>query len=159
MSVASDSLVATVRRPVASPTTAARATAVIPAEGLQPSAQAVVASAQNQTVSLLHSTAAPTYNSLGQALPPGKGSGLAITTTRAPFHTSTGEAFDPFKSYQGEAKSPAKTLSQLRASRRMAMRADPTYDLDGDGTVSQKDYFFASESRGRTGQKGLGARL
>lgn len=32
---------------------------------------------------------------------------------------------------------------ELKHSRRMAQRADASYDLDGDGMVSQKDYFFA----------------
>jgi hypothetical protein len=39
---------------------------------------------------------------------------------------------------------PKKTLSGLRFARHMAQRADPSYDLDGDGTVSQTDFFFAT---------------
>jgi hypothetical protein len=42
------------------------------------------------------------------------------------------------------AKPPKKTLSDMRFQRRMAQRADPSFDIDGDGTVSQTDFFFAT---------------
>jgi hypothetical protein len=41
------------------------------------------------------------------------------------------------------AQSGATALSDLRHRRKMKQRANLSYDLDGDGMVSQKDYFFA----------------
>ena len=36
-----------------------------------------------------------------------------------------------------------KTLSQLREKRKKMMKPDISYDIDGDGGVSQLDYFIA----------------
>jgi hypothetical protein len=77
-----------------------------------------------------------------------------IAAGHAP-HTASGALYDPFSRGNsdgggGDGKGardhqPHKSLSELKHSRKMAMRADPSFDLDGDGTVSQKDFFFASE--------------
>lgn len=35
------------------------------------------------------------------------------------------------------------TKAELVEARKVADRADPSFDIDGDGHVSQKDYFLA----------------
>jgi hypothetical protein len=159
------------------PTTVPQATAVVAASIPPPGKAAFLATALGSGVASINSSSAPSYNSLGQALPPGKGHGVAIATARGLPHTVSGSIKDPFKRYDDHiagaphesaasaaaaaagggvgagdsgplfafAGRPPRTLSELRAQRKLAMRADPSYDLDGDGTVSQKDYFFASE--------------
>jgi hypothetical protein len=87
---------------------------------------------------------APTYNSLGQARLPGKGSGVRITSEVAgPLaSTASGLASDPF-----DRASPSKhrTRTELLAARRNAMRAPDSYDLGGDCVVDQKEYFYATK--------------
>ncbi len=75
-------------------------------------------------------------------LSPGKGSGVAVQRNLPPA-TASGTVYDPFqKSSDAGAtaggNSAPKTLSELRKQRRAAMRADPSFDIDGDGIVDQK---------------------
>lgn len=168
----------TSRQPIETSTTVPLATAIIKNEGmLSPQATAILGTTMNSSVASMNSSATPYYNSLGQALPLGRGHGVAITSNKRVSYTSDGEIRDPFKRYMDDhppthpssssshnntqqpsgtaanlsssshtASKPSshfRTLSELKAARRMGMRADSSYDLDGDGTVSQKDYFFA----------------
>ena len=87
---------------------------------------------------------APTFNSRGQAHPPGKGSGVRITSELAgPLSsTASGGAPDPF---DRSASPRHRTRTELLAARRSAMRAPDSYDLGGDGVVDQREYFYATK--------------
>jgi len=153
-------------KPMETGTTVPIATAIIHNDQMKsPAALATLGTTMNSTVASMNSSATPFYNSLGQALPLGRGHGVSITSSKKVPYTSTGEIRDPFKRYMDDPQQSSsssagitnqlsssashhqgshfRTLSEMKAARRMGMRADPSYDLDGDGTVSQKDYFFA----------------
>ena len=89
----------------------------------------------------------PTYSSTGHPHPPGKSSGLRITTERlgALSSTATGAPLDPFSGGGGGGSPRHRTRSELLAARRAAARAPDSYDLGGDGMVDQKEYFYATK--------------
>lgn len=83
----------------------------------------------------------PVYNIYGNQLPPGKGSGLGQQAPEV-FHTREGRPHVP-TNWTG---TPAHTRpEQVREARRREFLADPSFDLDGDGVVNQRDYFLAKQ--------------
>ena len=138
------------------------ATAQLPSGEPPPKAQALRGASLNSTTTLLADVKPPSYNLHGQPLPPGLGDGVRIVAGGAGAHTASGQfradtlfgdSSAPAAAAATTAASaaaaarppkPKPTLSGLRFGRKMAQRADPSFDLDGDGTVSQTDFFFAT---------------
>lgn len=89
------------------------------------------------------SNCAPTFTTRGEMHAPGKATGLRITSERAGSlsGTSSGAALDAF----GASPSRHRTRTELLAARRDAQRAPASYDLDGDATVSQREFFYATK--------------
>jgi hypothetical protein len=86
---------------------------------------------------------APTFTTRGEMHTPGKATGVRITSERAgPLGgTASGTALDTF----GASPSRHRTRTELLAARRDAQRAPASYDLDGDATVSQREFFYATK--------------
>lgn len=115
---------------------------------LDSSARAVTSIADFRHTAAATANVHPTYSSTGHPHPPGKSSGIRITTERAGAlpSTASGAPLDPFAGGGGGGGSPRhRTRSELLAARRAAARAPDSYDLGGDGVVDPKEYFYATK--------------
>lgn len=83
----------------------------------------------------------PAYDIYGNQLRPGKGAGL-LQQAPGVFNTADGKVSVP-PAWKGHPKHTRP--SQVREARRQEFIAHPSFDLDGDGVVNQRDYFFAKQ--------------